>query len=380
LRASYGLRGNVGGLGSPSLLAYYRSTTRFEGNDNERVIDILSPENTDLQWEKEYMFNAALEIGIFNKYSASVEYYNRYNFDLIGDIETSRESGFTTKFVNFADMRNEGVDITLNTTNLTTKSMRWNTIFTLGYNKNTILNAYFNPTVNELTVSEGAALEGKPVNGLYSFRFAGLNSDGEPQFYNKEGNKTLIIDQFSRDLNMLTYEGPRDPVATGGLTNSFSYKNLELSFLMTYSYGNKIRLRSIFDYYYDDVQALDKDLVYRWQVPGDENYTSIPVVLDMQQRDRLTSNNQAPATFYNRSNIRVADGSFARLRNVTLSYNLPGNLLQKAKIKGAQVQVQGQNLYLWAAPRLNGQDPEAISTGISIPAPKSVSMGIKLSF
>jgi len=90
-------------------------------------------------------------------------------------------------------------------------------------------------------------------------------------------------------------------------------------------------LRSIFAYYYDDVQALDKDLVYRWQVPGDENYTSIPVVLDKQQRDRLTSNNQAPATFYNRSSIRVADGTFARLRNITLSYNLRGNLLQKAK-------------------------------------------------
>jgi len=380
LRASYGLRGNVGGLGSPSLLAYYRSTTRFDGNDNERVIDIFSPENTDLQWEKEYMFNAAVEIGIFNRHSASVEYYHRYNFDLIGDVETSRISGFPTKFVNFADMRNQGVDITLNTTNLTTQRMKWNTIFTIGYNKNTILKAYFNPTVNELTVYEGAALEGRPVNGLYSFRFAGLNTDGEPRFYDKNGNRTLIIDQFSRDIGMLKYEGPRDPVATGGLTNSFSYKDLELSFLITYSYGNKIRLRSIFAYYYDDVQALDKDLVYRWQVPGDENYTSIPVVLDKEQRDRLTSNNQAPATFYNRSDIRVADGSFARLRNITLSYNLRGNLLQKAKIKGAQLQIQGQNLYLWADPRLNGQDPEAITTGISIPAPTSVSMGVKLNF
>lgn len=380
LRVSYGLRGNVGGLGSPSMLAYYHSTIRFDGSDNERVIHIYSPENTDLQWEKEYMFNAAVEIGIFKRHSASVEYYNRNNFDLISEVETSRESGFTTKFVNFADMRNEGVDITLNTTNLTTQNMKWVTIFTFGFNKNIILNAYFNPTVNELTVSDGAALKGKPVNGLYSFRFAGLNSDGEPQFYDKNGNKTLIIDQFSRDVGMLKYEGPRDPVATGGLTNSFSYKNFEFSFLVTYSYGNKIRLRPIFAYYYDDVQALDKDLVYRWQVPGDENFTTIPIVLDKEQRDRLTFNNKAPATFYNRSNIRVADGSFARLRNVTLSYNLTGNLPEKAKINGARIQVQAQNLYLLAAPRLNGQDPEAISTGVSIPAPKSVSIGIKLNF
>jgi hypothetical protein len=260
------------------------------------------------------------------------------------------------------------------------QNLKWNTIFTFGYNKNTILNAYFNPTVNELTVPQGAPLEGRPVNGLYSFRFAGLNSDGEPTFYDKNNNETLVIDQFSRDLSMLKYEGPRDPVATGGLTNSLSYKNLELSVLVTYSYGNKIRLRPIFAYYYDDVQALDKDLVYRWQVLGDENYTTIPVVLDKQQRDRLTSNNQAPATLYNRSDIRVADGSFARLRNITLSYNLSGNFLQRAKIKSAQVQVQGQNLYLWAASRLNGQDPEAITTGVSIPAPKSVSMGVKLNF
>jgi TonB-linked SusC/RagA family outer membrane protein len=380
LRSSYGLRGNVGGLGSPSLLAYYQSTTRFDGTENERVISIVSPENSDLQWEKEYMFNAAIEIGFFNLHTLSVEYYNRYNFDLIGDIEVPRESGFETKFVNYADMRNEGVELTLNTTNLSKTSLKWNTVFTLGYNKNTILNAYFNPTVNELTVSEGAALEGKPVNGMYSFRFAGLNNEGVPQFYNENGEITLIIDQFSRDIDMLKYEGPRDPVATGGLTNIFSYKNFELSFLFTFSYGNKIRLRPIFAYYYNDVQALDKDLVYRWQVPGDEDYTTIPVVLDKEQRDRLTSNNQNPATFYNRSDIRVADGSYIRLRNISLTCNIPVKVLQKVKIKGAQIQLQGQNLYLWTDPKLNGQDPEAISTGISIPAPKSVSMGIKLNF
>jgi TonB-linked SusC/RagA family outer membrane protein len=379
-RSSYGLRGNVGGLGSPSLLAYYYSTTRFNADDNERVISIVSPENSDLQWEKEYMFNAAIEIGFLDFHTISAEYYNRYNFDLIGDVEVPREGGFETKFVNYADMKNEGIEVTLNTTNLTMQSFRWNTVFTLGYNKNTVLNAYFNPTVNELTVSEGAALEGRPVNGLYAFRFAGLNNEGVPQFYDENDETTLIIDQFSRDIEMLVYEGPRDPVATGGLTNIISFRNFELSFLFTYSYGNKIRLRPIFAYYYNDVQALDKDLVYRWQVPGDEEYTTIPVVLDREQRDRLTSNNQNPATFYNRSDIRVADGSYIRLRNIILTYNFPVKFLRKIKIKGAQLQLQGQNLYLWADPKLNGQDPEAISTGISIPAPKSASIGIKLNF
>jgi TonB-linked SusC/RagA family outer membrane protein len=379
-RSSYGLRGNVGGLGSPSLLAYYNTTTRFNADDNERVISIVSPENSDLQWEKEYMFNAAIEIGFLNLHTISAEYYNRYNFDLIGDVEVPREGGFITKFVNYADMKNEGIEVTLNTTNLTMQSFRWNTVFTLGYNKNTVLHAYFNPTVNELTVSGGAALEGRPVNGLYAFRFAGLNNQGVPQFYDENDETTLIIDQFSRDIEMLVYEGPRDPFATGGLTNIISFRNFELSFLFTYSYGNKIRLRPIFAYYYNDVQALDKDLVYRWQVPGDEEYTTIPVVLDREQRDRLTSNNQNPATFYNRSDIRVADGSYIRLRNIMLTYNIPDEFLRKIKIKGAQLQLQGQNLYLWADPKLNGQDPEAISTGISIPAPKSASIGIKLNF
>ena len=277
-------------------------------------------------------------------------------------------------------MKNEGIEITLNTTNLLISGFKWNTVFTLGYNKNTVLNAYLNPTVNELTVSEGAALEGRPVNGLYSFRFAGLNNQGVPQFYDENDETTLIIGQFSRDIEMLVYEGPRDPVATGGFTNIIGFRNFELSFLFTYSYGNKIRLRPIFAYYYNDVQALDKDLIYRWQVPGDEEYTTIPAVLDREQRDRLTSNNQNPATFYNRSDIRVADGSYIRLRNIILTYNLPVELLRKIKIKGAQLQLQGQNLYLWADPKLNGQDPEAISTGISIPAPTSASIGIKLNF
>lgn len=380
LRTSYGLRGNVGGLGSPSLLAFYDLTSRFNSNDNENILDILSPENPDLQWEKEYMFNGAVEFGFFNRFSGTIEYYNRYNYDLIGFIEVSRVSGFTGKDVNWADMRNEGIEFTLNSSNLNPGNFEWNTIFTFGYNKNTILNAYFIPTVSQATVAEGIAMVGKPVRGLYSFKFAGLNSEGLPEFYDENGEKTMSINRFSRDLGSIKYEGPREPVATGGLTNSFRFRNISASILFTYSYGNKLRLRSLYAYYYNDYQALDKDLAYRWQAPGDEQYTSIPRIIDEETRSRLLTNNADPVTYYNRSDVRVADGSFVRLKNVTLAYAIPNKLVNRIGIQRAQIQAQGQNLYLWADPALKGQDPEAISTGISIPAPTTISMGLKLTF
>ncbi len=378
VRGSYGLRGNISGLGSAEMLAYYGTTTRFDPGTVETVINIAAADNPEMRWEKEKMLNAAIEIGLFGRISATLEYYHRLNYDLIGSIEVSRVSGFQRKTVNWADMMNEGFEVTLNTTNISQKDFSWNTIFTFGYNRNKITRIQTNNTVLLATVDRGAPALGYPVSGLYSFRFAGLNEQGLPLFYNSRDNATNTISKYSRDLSMLHYEGSREPLGSGGLTNMFRYKRLNMSFLFTYSFGNVIRLNPIMQRYYSDVEALDAALVNRWQAPGHEMYTNIPRIIEEETRNELLQASADPFTFYNRSNIRTVDGSFIRLKNIMLNYSLPDAWIKRIRIKGMQVTAQAQNLALWADPALNGQDPEALVSGISIPAPTTFTFGVNL--
>lgn len=380
IRGSYGLRGNIGGLGSPDMLAYYNTTNRFEPEANESYISISSPDNPYLQWEKEHMFNIALEIGLFERAGLTVEYYNRRNFDLIGNVPVSRVGGFPTRTANWASMRNHGYEITLNTHNIKLKDFDWKTIFTFGYNNNKVLDLNTWTTVSVLSTDEGHAMKGRPLTGLYSFRYAGLTHDGLPLFYDEKNQKTNAINPYSQELGMLQYEGSRDPLGSGGLTNTFRYKGLNLSVLFTYSFGNKVRLNPLISYYYDDVSALSGDLAQRWTTPGDEYYTNVPRIFEKETRDRLKTAGADPVLLYNRSDIRIADASFIRLKSITLSYSLPAQWMRSLRIQSAQLRAQAQNLVLWADKKLKGQDPEALVTGVGIPSPKTVSLGLSIDF
>lgn len=380
LRGSFGTRGNVGGLGSPELLAYYGTTTRFNPNNVENIISISAPDNPTMRWEKERMANVAIEFGLFSIISVTAEWYHRFNYDLIGTIEVSRVTGFNTKVMNWADMKNEGFELTLSTQNVKNKDFKWNTILTWGYNKNKVMKLQTTNTVMSQTMDRGAAKVGYPVTGLYSFRFATLDADGLPLFYTSSGAMSNSFSKYSNSLGMLVYEGSREPLGSGGLTNQFQYKNFSLSFLLTYSYGNKIRLNPIMQRYYNDISALDAALVNRWTTPGDENYTNIPRIIEEETRTALLQVNADPFTAYNRSNIRVADGSYMRFKNLMLAYDLPKVISKKLGVSNLKITGQAQNLVLWADPNLHGQDPEAIVSGVSMPVATSYTLGVNLSF
>lgn len=380
LRGSYGLRGNISGLGSPELLAYYGNTTRFDRATVEDLINIVSPDNPSMQWEKEKMISAAIEFGVFDRLSFIFEYYHRDNYDLISAVERSRASGFQRKTINWADMTNQGLEITVRSQNVKKLDFDWNTIFTFGYNKNRIKSLQTNNTILQQTISRGAPKVGYPVTGLYSFEFANLTSNGLPLFYNNQGQETYRIDKSSRDLEMLVYEGSREPVSSGGLTNSFRYKKITLSTLFTFNYGNKIRLNPFYKSYYSDIEALDKNLANRWQAPGHELYTNVPRIIDASTRSTLLTLNSDPFTFYNRSNIRTVDGSYIRFKSIMMNYEMPSEFVKKMGIKRLVFNLQAQNIFLWSDKKLQGQDPESIVSGISLPLTTVYSFGLTCSF
>lgn len=162
----------------------------------------------------------------------------------------------------------------------------------------------------------------------------------------------------------------------------FTYKNLSLSFGFVYRYGNKIRLDDAFNSNYTDYNALPGDLINRWQFPGDEQITNIPAILDKTMEEQLDERSLNPYELYNKSDLRVADGDFIRLKDIKVSYKLPKKLLQGTFIRSANLSAQAYNLWLlYSDKKLNGIDPEFFqSGGISLPMSRTYTFSVNLKF
>jgi hypothetical protein len=127
---------------------------------------------------------------------------------------------------------------------------------------------------------------------------------------------------------------------------------------------------------------MSKSFVNRWVVPGDELYTNVPVILDQEILENESSDYQSAYDLYNKSTVRVADGSYARLKSVRLSYNVPPQFVRRIGATTAQVSIEGQNLMLlYSDKKLNGQDPEFFSAGgVALPQPRLITTSITLGF
>lgn len=133
----------------------------------------------------------------------------------------------------------------------------------------------------ESVSNTGGAVQGYSQRGLFSLQFDGLNPDyGYPTFIGTDGVKTTNVYLQSQILDYLKYEGPVEPTFTGGFFNAFSYKNFTLTGLLTFSAGNKLRLKPNIRPVYDDMSVMTKDMLNRWIMPGDELKTTIPALLD----------------------------------------------------------------------------------------------------
>ena len=182
-------------------------------------------------------------------------------------------------------------------------------------------------------------------------------------------------------LDFLKCEGPTDPTITGSLGDVLSYKNWKLNVFVTYSAGNKVRLDPVFKSSYNDLDATPKDFKNRWRVVGDEERTNVPVISARRQH-QLYSNLNLGYNAYNYSTARIADGGFVRMKEISLTYSLPGSLLKGKLLKSASLKVQATNLFLiYSDRKLNGQDPEFFrSGGVSAPVPKQFTCTLRLGF
>lgn len=363
LKGSYGSQGNVASQAYSDLVA---TIGTIDAVKNENYLTINAPKNPNLKWEKTNSTNVALEFGLFNrKITGVVEYYHKKAVDLLGSKQVSLVSGFTSVQVNWASMLNRGWEFSLNTIPVDFRDFRWSSNINAGYNYNEVLDVYSVPTYATLTNPQrtnyaSAAVVGKPINGLWSYRYAGLNEEGRAQFYNEKDEKVL---KNMKNIDGLAYSGSTMPSWQGGWTNTFNYKKWTLSALLIGNFGNVIRLRNLTKDYVitfpEASQNMAKEFASRWQKPGDEAYTDIPVLEADPYESSLFSPYPSNAQMYNNSDLRTVKGDFVRLQNLSLSYDLYNDKMRNMGIQNIRFMLQGNNLHAWHTSKLKGQDPEA---------------------
>ncbi|MEO0552571.1 MAG: SusC/RagA family TonB-linked outer membrane protein [Bacteroidota bacterium] len=380
LRATYGVSGNL--PPSASALLNLRADVTVRPTDVEPFLEIQDLTNTELTWEKLNELNIGMDVDLFqSKVSASLNYYRRDATDLIGVVQTSGVGGQGLKVGNFADMEATGYEASISTLNYSNKDFSWRTNFNFGYTRDEITRLDFGPRIVDAIGQGGAAVLGGPRRGLYSTQFAGLNAQGIPTFIDGNGERVFQYDLQDRQnlTETLVFEGPVEPRGAGGLTNTFTYKGFSLSVLLSYKFDYKIRLNDAFFSTYTDFDALPGDLVNRWAVPGDEQLTDIPVILD---NGVAQTNGDVVLAYqlYNKSTVRVADGDYVRLKTVRLSYQLPVSMLRRVGLNSGSVSLEGQNLaLLYSDDVLNGQDPEFFSSGgVALPQPRLITFSLNL--
>ena len=395
LRASYGLRGNIVEDSSPSIIASALPPNPVTGLFE---MEIQQAPNPDLKWETTASFNVGLEVGLFdNRLVLDIDYYLDKSKDLIAYKEVSSVSGFSGKYVNYADVRNEGIDIGLNGTIIKMKNWRWTVAFNMGYVKNKVTKSTSTAQTKYLVQSvytPGEVYKGKPVNGMFSYRFASLDDQGMPQFYNKEGKVVGVSDDeivnFPYDLANLKYEGTRDPMFSGGINTRIVYKNLSLSMLFAFGLKNVVRLpaRAYVTSPSADENA-NSSIKDRWRPGRDNTGKTIPALSEGTGYIMTADGNFYATDWYNLSDQTVVPGDYLRFRNLMLEYQLPARWMEKVVVGGRKLgnvtlKFQAQNIFVIADKRLKGYDPETINYTTtsygSLPLAPTFTFGLNVNF
>ena len=379
IRASYGLQGNIDKNTSPYLLGKYQSNANpiLPGNTEDMIV-VNSAPNDKLRWEKTHSVNVGMDFAVLNQaISLSVDYYYRKGVDLIGLQMLPLETGFTSTNINWASMTNKGIEVGLSTRNIHTKSFMWTTTFNFAYNQNKVLKE----AIRKDAIYPSR--EGYPAGAIFAFPYAGIDEHGQMTFYNKETGKVESMKEFfkvqefgfgtynltSKELrDKYEYIGTADSPYTGGFNNTFTYKAWELGINCIFNAGGYVRVQPSYSLTsFDRGQNTNRDILNRWTP---ENPTSnIP-------RARAQGSNEY-------SSLYVEDGSFLKLKNISLGYNFEAKTLKPLHISSARVYLSAENIATISG--YSGSDPEVSTRNSPLtpgfdwsPYPRAFSMSLGL--
>ncbi|MEN7549617.1 TonB-dependent receptor [Rapidithrix thailandica] len=374
IRSSYGINGNqeIGDYSTQGLYEPTHNYNNFPGYIYSQI------ENANLTWEKNKPFNVGVDFRIFNRISGTVEYYNRVTSDLLFNVPIPATNGLTRTLTNIGEMQNSGWEIALSSENIKSAGQdgfQWNTDFNISFNKNEI-----KALADTLPIIDGQYI--REVGGdFYSFylpTYAGVDPQtGDALWYKVEDGEQVPTNNYRE----ATYQKQESalPKFYGGLTNSLAYKNFSLSFMFYFNWGNKIYDHMSRYTNHDGKLGISdrgnlsrKTYERRWQKPGD--ITDVP---------KFVFGNSQSGDAEQHSTRFLYDGSYIRLRDVTLAYQLPQNWVEKIHLSNARIYVRGSNLWTYVKDKDLEGDPEVGVTGrtdFRIPMSRQILFGVDFSF
>ncbi|MGC4037320.1 MAG: TonB-dependent receptor [Chitinophagaceae bacterium] len=336
----------------------------------------------NLKWEKTTQTDVGLEFGLWNnRLSGEVDWYNKQTKDLLLAVNVPATNGYFDNvnflnniFQNLGSLENKGLEISLNSRNIDKKNFKWTTAFNIGFNKNKVKN--IQGQIIEASSTQ-RAVEGQPIGVFYMKKYLGVDpANGDALYLGADGKPTN-----NYNAAIQTVVGDPNPRYTGGFTNTFTYKGLDLNIFFTFVQGNEIYngggiyMSSGFGNGFDNQTT---EILNRWQKPGD--ITNVPRIgFDSKTGQRASSR-------------WIYDGSYVRLRQLMIGYNLPASIVKGLKISSARFYVAGMNLWLHTK-YISDPEVNTLGTGVTsvsnigngtdfytVPQPKTISVGLNVKF
>lgn len=404
IRASWGVTGNNR---VTDFASYFQITShpryKYYFGDNEiKGSAIATLGNNQLKWEETTQSNIGLDLGFFDGMLTLVaDYYYKSTDNLLLNAEMPGSSGYASVFKNIGKISNAGFEITLSSRNIDNKNFSWTTDFNISWNKTKVLalaenQISLNTSVSSLdnTWSSIAAYISRlnePLSQIYGYIYEGTYKFDD---FDKNGNLYVLKpnipymgdasaiqpgDMKYRDINGdgiiddydRTVIGRGTPVHTGGINNSFKLHNFDFSFFWQWSYGNNIINANKYMFMIGNKSTTNMFAEYANRFSEENPQSDIP-------RTRAAGSNVY-------STYAVEDGSFLRLQNITLGYNMPKDIASKLYMSKLRVYLTAQNLITLS--NYSGMDPEvsvrhsALSQGFDFsayPRAKTISLGVNL--
>ena len=366
LRSSYGVNGNagIGNYESPALYGFGFNYNQLPGSAPTNVGD------PNLTWELNKPFNIGLDFSVLkNRVNVTVDWYIRKSENLLLSVPLSTTSGFGSATRNIGAMQNKGIEFSINIVPVQTKDLRWDIDFNLANNQNKVTSLPFG---NDIISGNYIYRQGVSINTFFLREWAGVHpGTGDPLWYDtdKHGASTNVYP----GANARILAGQALPKYFGSLTNAVNYKGFTLSAQLYYSFGNQVYdtwrgyyLGSGFGATFNKV----KRQLDAWTTPG--QITDVPKYIYNGNKN-----------FNSGSTYNLNDGSFVRVRDIQLGYNVPKATLEKLKLGSANIYVRGTNLFTWVKDQNLPFDPEqgtGSSTNLNVFIPKTVTVGLSLTF
>jgi len=374
LRAGFGTTGNSN-IGDFAARGLFSTAGSYQGSTG------LSPSqlaNVNLGWEEAQEINIGVDYELLQgRITGSIDVYRKDNDDLLLFRQLPSDSGFGSIAENIGEVRNEGVEFEISSTNLNTRDFIWTSRFNVAYVDNEILEL---PDGEDISPDSqfNSLRVGESIGSIQAARWAGVNpADGRPMWLDADGN--ITYNPESPDF--VDYNNGIENW-TGGLGNTLGYKGINLDTFFQFSFGQWANGST--DWFFtrtpDFLMNLEERVLDRWKQPGDITYVPRAV--------------EAGTDFVETANYRVVRGtnavnnaSYIRLKNVTLSYNLPASVTDRLKLSNVRLFATGLNLVTWTQwPWYDPEvafDPRDIFTNVttaSYPVERQVNAGIEIQF